>query len=66
VLVGSPRRLGNLVGQDGTWTPSGDLMIAKDSELLLAKSDGSGLNKFLSVAGSPLGVRWSPDGRAMK
>jgi hypothetical protein len=66
VLGGAPRRLGNLFGHDAAWSPKGELLVANGSELLLARGDGSGTRKLLSVNGIPSGPRWSPDGRRIR
>jgi predicted Ser/Thr protein kinase len=45
--TGAPRRLGELVGQDGTWSPDGKrLLFAKGRDLYIARADGSESRKF--------------------
>ena len=70
--AGSPRRLGNLVGQFARWSPDGrQLVFIKGSDLYLAKSDGSephllksvkGLAASNQVGGGPSYPYFSPDG----
>ena len=65
--AGSPRRLGDLIGHDGTWSPDGKKMLyAKDNELYMASSDGSDSQKFLEADGWPIWARWSPDGTRIR
>ena len=65
--AGSPRRLGDLNGHDGTWSPDGQKMLyAKENELYMAASDGSDSRKLLEVDGWPVWTRWSPDGSKIR
>jgi len=67
VLGGAPRRLGDLLGHDATWTPDGkQIVYANGSSLYLAKSDGTESRKWLSVDGRPYWPRWSPDGSRLR
>jgi len=64
---GTPRRLGEITGRDGAWSPDGtQLAFTKGSDIYLAKSDGSEPHRLLSVAGVPYGVRFSPSGRELR
>jgi len=65
-LGGTPRRLGDLIGHDAAWSPSGDLVIATGNELHIAKADGSGARKLVTVAGFASWLRSTPDGRALR
>jgi eukaryotic-like serine/threonine-protein kinase len=69
VLGGSPRRLADLQGGDGAWSPDGKkLVYAKGNALYLAGVDGSSSKKLATVAGSvrPYAFAWSPDGKEIR
>jgi Tol biopolymer transport system component len=67
IPAGTPRRLGMLVGHDGTWTPDGrQITYASGNDLYTASTDGSGSRKLASLPGSPASLRWSPDGRRLR
>jgi serine/threonine protein kinase/Tol biopolymer transport system component len=67
VLGGSPRRLGDIVGIGGAWSPDGQrLVYANGSDLFLAKSDGTESHKLVSVAGLADDPVWSPDGSELR
>ncbi|HLY60037.1 MAG TPA: protein kinase [Terriglobia bacterium] len=60
---GSPRRLADLIGQDGTWFPNGQRVIyATGSDIYSAKIDGSEKRKLVTVDGRAWWPRVSPDG----
>jgi Tol biopolymer transport system component len=64
---GSPRRLGNIVAHDATWTRDGkQIAFAKGSEISLADANGTNPRRFISVSGSPFGMRFSPDGTRLR
>lgn len=67
VLGGSPRRLGNLEGHAGAWSPDGQRMAyCKGNEIFTANSDGSKPRQLLLTAGTPSDIRWSPDGSILR
>jgi len=67
VLGGSPRRLGNLEGHAGAWSPDGKkIAYSKGSEILLAKSNGGESFRLLATAGTPSDLRWSPNGSILR
>ena len=67
VLGGSPRRLGDLVGHDATWSPdSTKILYANGPDLYLAKSDGTESRRLASIVGSSFWLRWSPDGKVIR
>jgi len=66
VLGGSPRRLGNVYATDGTWMPSGDLLIAHGVELQVVNPETNAAHKFVSAPDLTYWLRWSPDGRSLR
>jgi len=67
VLGGSPRRLGDTVGMDGTWSPDGKMLAyTNGSDLFIANGDGSESHKLISVAGMPSGLEWSPESSELR
>ncbi len=67
LLGGSPRRLGDMVGETAAWSPDGKLLAYTTlGDLFVAKSDGTESRKLLSVHGDILNVTWSPDGRDLR
>ncbi len=67
VLGGSPRRLGEAVGQDADWSPDGGTIVYADGhDLFLTKSDGSESHKLVSAPNLALGPAWSPDGTIIR
>jgi Tol biopolymer transport system component len=67
VLGGSPRRLGDLPGDDAIWMANGDLLIARSNELTVLSSGGSP-RKFASIGDASFmyWLRWSPHGRVLR
>jgi Tol biopolymer transport system component/DNA-binding winged helix-turn-helix (wHTH) protein len=67
VPAGTPRRLGNLMGHDGTWSPDGKrLAYANGNQLDVARADGSDSHTLVTAPGPPLWIRWSPDGKVLR
>jgi eukaryotic-like serine/threonine-protein kinase len=65
LLAGSPRRLGNLIADNGAsaWAPDGQQLIyVANKELHLARSDGTEIRKLATADDTPIYLRWSPDG----
>ena len=51
--AGTPHRLGELLGHDGTWFPDGQrVLFAKDHDLYVATGNGTEPQKFASLPGS--------------
>jgi eukaryotic-like serine/threonine-protein kinase len=67
VLGGQPRRLAEVMGHTGAWSPDGNqLVYANGNELFLAKGDGTEPRSLASVPGWPTNLRWSPDGDILR
>lgn len=65
--AGSPRRLGEIYGDEGDWSADGTRLAYVDGDsIYLAKADGSEPHKLLSVSGFPSEVRFSPDGQRLR
>ncbi len=63
---GVPRRLGNLIAHEATWSPDGRKILytrIKDHNLYIANADGAASHVLTTVPGQPYDIRWSPDGR---
>jgi eukaryotic-like serine/threonine-protein kinase len=64
---GAPRRLADVVGHTGAWSPDGrELAFAKGSDLYLANADGTDAHKLITVSGIPTDLRFSPDGARLR
>ncbi len=67
VLGGSPRRLGNIVGRAGAWSPDGNrIAFATGNDLFIVGRDGREPRKLATAPGRLFGLRWSPDGRHLR
>jgi eukaryotic-like serine/threonine-protein kinase len=67
VLGGSPRRLGNLEGHSGAWSPDGkSIAYCEASGIFLANSEGSEPRLLLNTAGTASDLHWSPDGSLLR
>src|SRR5512135_2549492 len=65
--AGSRRRLGDLRGHDGAWSPDGErIVFAKGNDLYVARSDGTEPYKIVTVDGAVFWPRWSPDGNRIR
>jgi serine/threonine protein kinase/Tol biopolymer transport system component len=65
--TGTPRRLGTLVGHDGTWSPDGkQILFASGHDLYLVRNDGTESRKLASTSGLAFWPRWSPDGSRIR
>ena len=65
VLGGSPRKLEDIVGQDGAWSADGKLIVySNGNTLFTAKADGTDERKIITVgdSGFIFNPVWSPDG----
>jgi Tol biopolymer transport system component len=67
VLGGSPRRLANLEGHAGAWSPDGKrIAYCQGNEIFLAKGDGGQPRRLLTAGGTASYLRWSPDGSILR
>jgi serine/threonine protein kinase/Tol biopolymer transport system component len=62
ILGGSPRKLADVTAETAAWSRDGKMLVYTNlGDLYLAKADGSGAHKLLSVKGDILNLSWSPD-----
>jgi eukaryotic-like serine/threonine-protein kinase len=68
VLGGSPRRLDDLEGSDAAWSPDGRSIayLPTDTDVSVARSDGSEPRKIVTASGLTGWPRWSPDGSRLR
>jgi eukaryotic-like serine/threonine-protein kinase len=65
--VGLPRRVGDVVAHDATWSPDGkQISFARDNDLYVAKPDGSGSRRLVSLPEPASWPRWSPDAKVIR
>src|SRR5581483_9369691 len=65
--VGSPRRIGDLVGEEADWSPDGSkLAYVNRQSIYLAGADGSEARKIATLSGSLSNLHFSPDGRRLR
>jgi DNA-binding winged-HTH domains len=66
-LGGVPRRLGDVLGRDATWSPNGQrIAYAKGHELYVCKADGTEAQKLVTAPGQVRWPRWSPRGSELR
>ena len=66
ILGGSPRRLGDIVGETAAWSPDGKMLAYSNlGDLFVAKADGTEARKLLSVKGDIRNIAWSPGRQAI-
>ncbi|MFZ0964512.1 MAG: protein kinase [Terriglobia bacterium] len=67
ILGGPPLRAGNLVASSAAWSPDGQrIAFARQSDLFVAREDGSGERKLASIPGRVAKPAWSPDGGSIR
>ena len=64
ILGGSPRRVSELLGWDGTWLPNGNFLMARENELLQVSPEGT--RHFANLPDYSYWFRWSVDGRVLR
>jgi Tol biopolymer transport system component len=63
ILGGSPRRLSDIQGHDGAWSPDGKkLVYATGKDLYIANEDGTEPRKLVSLPDMPYFLAWLPEG----
>jgi Tol biopolymer transport system component/predicted Ser/Thr protein kinase len=68
VVGGSPRRFAPMPGQDGTWMPNGNVMVAHERQLLEVDRNGSS-RPFADIPppySTTWWLRWSPDSQKLR
>jgi DNA-binding winged helix-turn-helix (wHTH) protein/Tol biopolymer transport system component len=64
---GAPRRLGNLAGHSGTWSPDGrHVVFCTGLDIYQANADGTDPQKLATVSGEPNGLHFSPNGSRIR
>ncbi len=64
---GAPRRLADVVGHSGAWSPDGlRIVFASGSDLFLANADGTDTHKLVTAPGFVIRLRFSPDGSRIR
>jgi len=64
---GSPRRLGDVVAHGAVWSPGGkQIAFARDSNILLADTEGRNPRQLITVTGRASSMRFSPDGNRLR
>jgi Tol biopolymer transport system component len=67
VPAGTPRRLGEVLAYDATWSPDGrEIAYVRGGDLYCVKSDGTDERKLVSLPGALWWPRWSPDGGRLR
>jgi len=65
--AGTPRRLGEVVGHDASWSPDQQQIVyAHGTDLYTAKNDGTDARKLATVSGLLFWPRWSPNGKIVR
>jgi serine/threonine protein kinase/Tol biopolymer transport system component len=68
VVGGSPRRFAATPGQDGTWMPNGNILVAHERQLLEVDRNGSN-HQFADIPqpySTVWWLRWSPDSQKLR
>jgi serine/threonine protein kinase/Tol biopolymer transport system component len=69
VVGGSPRKLGDIAGQDGAWSADGKFIAyCNGNSLFTAEADGTDARKVITVgdSGFVFSPVWSPDGNQLR
>ena len=67
VVGGSPRRLGDLSGRDGAFSPDGGkIAYTKLDGIYICNRNGSDAHRIVSLPDVSWGLAWSPDGRVLR
>jgi Tol biopolymer transport system component/DNA-binding winged helix-turn-helix (wHTH) protein len=66
-LGGVPRRVGDVLGRDATWSPNGlKIAYANGHELFACRADGTETQKLVTARGQVRWPRWSPAGSVLR
>ena len=66
---GAPRRVGDLIANDATFTPDGKIIFTRNEEVWITDADSSHARRLWSAPGVPGGasaLRVSPDGKRLR
>jgi serine/threonine protein kinase/Tol biopolymer transport system component len=69
LVGGSPRKLGDIAGQDGAWSADGEFIAySNGNNLFTARADGTDARKVITVGDSGFVFYpvWSPDGNHLR
>jgi eukaryotic-like serine/threonine-protein kinase len=67
LLGGSPRRLGDTIGQSASWSPDGQMLAyTNGGSLFVSRADGTDSRKLFSMKNLVSDPVWSPDGRSLR
>jgi DNA-binding winged helix-turn-helix (wHTH) protein len=67
VVGGSPRRLNDLTGNDGAFSPDGrKIAYSKVDGIYICGRDGRDAHSLVSLPSISWGLAWSPDGRVLR
>lgn len=67
VLGGAARRLGSVLATDASWSPDQEsLAYTSGKDIYVAKGDGTGPRKLVTLGGVVSWPRWSPDGNRLR
>ena len=65
--AGAPYTIGDLRAHDAAWSPDGrSIAYANDTDLYIARRDGSQARKIAATDGRPRWIRWSPGGAVLR
>jgi Tol biopolymer transport system component/DNA-binding winged helix-turn-helix (wHTH) protein len=67
VVGGSPRRLNDLTGGDGAFSPDGrKIAYSKVDGIYICSRNGGDAHRLISLPGISWGLAWSPDGKLLR
>ncbi|HXO00147.1 MAG TPA: winged helix-turn-helix domain-containing protein [Candidatus Acidoferrales bacterium] len=67
VVGGSPRRLGDMTGRDGTFSPDGrNIAYGKVDGIYMCTRSGNDAHRIVSLPDVSWGLAWSPDGKTLR
>lgn len=67
IPAGSPRRVGNVLAHDASWSADGsEIVYANGHELYISDANGNGARKIAVLSGTAWWPRWSRDGRVIR